>query len=408
MNFIKESADKKPIVDTVFTIVEKAKEAKEKVGEEHVVDATIGSLYDETGKIVAFNTVFNNYDAISKEVKAKYAQSFRGNESYREQVKQWVVKDVELASSVIATPGGTGAVSLVMSEFLEVGETVVLPDIAWGSYQLMAKDKQLKIAQYLMFEDDHFNIESFKQTILPLVGKQNRIVVVINDPCHNPTGYSMSHHEWKEVIAFLNECAKTTPCILLNDIAYIDYAYDLAHSRDYLKTFEAMSDRVMAVIAMSCSKTMTSYGLRCGAAILLASDEESVHQAETVFEKSARATWSNIPNAAMDNFTQVTTTHLQAFLNEKDTYIVLLKERSNIFLSEAKECQLECYPYKEGFFVTIKVEDKELKQRYHEKLMENHIYTVQVNKGIRVAICSLSVEKTKGLAYRMKDILNQL
>lgn len=43
MNFVKESVNQTPIVDTVFSIVAKAKEAKAKVGSENVVDATIGS-----------------------------------------------------------------------------------------------------------------------------------------------------------------------------------------------------------------------------------------------------------------------------------------------------------------------------------------------------------------------------
>ena len=50
MNFVKESVNQTPIVDTVFSIVAKAKEAKAKVGSENVVDATIGSLYDEIGR----------------------------------------------------------------------------------------------------------------------------------------------------------------------------------------------------------------------------------------------------------------------------------------------------------------------------------------------------------------------
>ena len=66
-----------------------------------------------------------------------------------------------------------------------------------------------------------------------------------------------------------------------------------------MEAFNNISEQVMVVVAFSCSKTMTSYGLRCGAAILLAQSAESVRQAEIVFEKSARAIWSNIPNAAM-------------------------------------------------------------------------------------------------------------
>ena len=43
MSFIKSSANKTPIVDTVFSIVKLAKQDIEKNGKENVVDATIGS-----------------------------------------------------------------------------------------------------------------------------------------------------------------------------------------------------------------------------------------------------------------------------------------------------------------------------------------------------------------------------
>ena len=399
MGFVKKSANKTPIVDTVFAIVAKAKEAKAKYGSENVVDATIGSLYNEEGKIVAFDSVFNTFDAIPNANKAAYAASFTGNPDYRALCKEWTLgkAHLDLPCSVIATPGGTGAVSLTMSEFLEVGETVVIPDIAWGSYALMAQDKQLNVARYEMFDGDSLNLSSIKEQINALVGKQNRIVLVVNDPCHNPTGYSMTHSEWEELIEFLNEVGKTTPCILLNDIAYIDYAYDVEKSREYMKVFEKLSDQVMVVIAMSCSKTLTSYGMRCGAAIICANKQEDVREAEIVFEKSARALWSNINNGAMINFVNIIKNHEEEFESEKAKYIDLIKTRSEIFIQEANDCDLPYYPYKEGFFVTLKV-DNAIKQKYHDVLMENNIFTVQVNKGIRVAVCSLPVEKAKGLS----------
>lgn len=407
MSFVKKHANTTPIEDTVFTIVNKAKEAKQTYGEDKVVDATIGSLYDEDGKLVAFTSVFTPYDAIAKERKAKYADSFTGNETFRKQVFDWVTQgaDVKLAHSVIATPGGSGAVALTFEDMLDTGETIVLPDIAWGSYALMASMNNLKTKQYQLFDGNHFHMESFKETCRAVLDTQDKLVVVINDPCHNPTGYSLTINEWKEIVAFLNTCSKQAPVVLLNDIAYIDYAYDLEASRKYLECFNDFSEQVMAVVAFSCSKTLTSYGLRCGAALLLAQTSEAVRSVEIVFEKSARATWSNIPNAAMDNFTYVTTENEQAFLAEKQAHIANLRKRSSIFVEEANACKLPIYPYKEGFFVTVKVEDNALRDIFHEALMKERIFTVKVNKGIRVAVCSLSIEKCYGLAKRMNDIL---
>lgn len=406
MNFIKESADKNPIVDTVFAIVRKANAAKEEFGAENVIDATLGSLYDENGNLVAMDSVYRSFDEITPKQKAGYAAGFLGNGDFRTLCTQWTVGGTNLASSVVATPGGTGAVSLGIGEFLEIGESVVIPDIAWTSYAIMAQDKQLKAVKYSMFdENDRFNLADIKEQVSSLAGKQNRIVLVVNDPCHNPTGYTMSNAEWQELISFLNEVGKTTPCIILNDIAYIDYSYNLAHSRDYMKNFEAMSENVMVVIAMSCSKTLTSYGMRCGAAVIAAKDAESVKQAEIVFEKSARAIWSNVNNGAMHNFCNIMRSHYDEFMAEKAGYIGLLKQRSDIFKAEAAQCNLPLYPYTEGFFITVKV-DNAIKAAYHEALMDNNIFTVQVDKGIRVAVCSLPINKAKGLAKKMKDILD--
>ena len=217
----------------------------------------------------------------------------------------------------------------------------------------------------------------------------------------------MTHQEWNEIVEFLNECSKTGPVVLLNDIAYIDYGTNQDTIRTYFNCFNQFTDNVMAIVAFSISKTCTSYGLRCGAAVLCGKDAKKVREVEIVFEKVARATWSNIPNAAMDNFTWTTTENLDNFLNEKKPYIELIEKRASIFVSEAEKANLDIYPYKEGFFVTLKVEDNQLKQRYHEELMKHHIYTVQVNKGIRVAVCSLPVDKCYGLAQKMKDILDK-
>lgn len=410
MSFVKKKVDVTPIEDTVFAIVKKAKEDIAKSGAENVIDATIGSLYNEKGTIVAFESVFTPYDHIAKETKAAYAGSFVGNDSFRKQVYEWIVGGTgsTLSHSVIATPGGTGAVALTVQEILDEGETLIVPEIAWGSYKLMASMDNLNVKTYSLFDGDHFNLTSFKETCLDVMKTQDKLLMIINDPCHNPTGYSLSMEEWEEVVTFLNECGKQVPVVLLNDIAYIDYSYDLKHARDYIKTFNAFSDNVMAVIAFSCSKSLTSYGLRCGAAILLAQSQEAVRSVEIVFEKAARATWSNVPNAAMDNFTYVTTENYKNYMAEKDGYIALLKERSSIFSSEADACALAYYPYKEGFFVTVRMDDNKLRDRFHDALMEQHIYTVKVNKGIRVAVCSLSTARCKGLAPRMKEILDGL
>lgn len=408
MRFVRNSVDTQPIVDTVFSIVRMAKEDIAKNGAENVVDATIGSLYGEDGKLVALDTVFSSFKNLDNRVLAKYAASFTGNDDFRQEVYDWVLNgNSTLPHEVIASPGGTGAVDMTMSQCLDAGQSVVLPNIAWGSYKLMAGMNGFGIENYDLFDGDVFNIASLKAACQKVMAKQDKLLVVINDPCHNPTGYSMTKEEWAEVVAFLNECGKTHQVVLLNDIAYIDFAYGQEKAKEYFKEFDKISENVAVVVSFSLSKSMTSYGMRCGAAILMAKDEKALEDMKNVFEKSARATWSNINNGAMAMFVDVLENHRDAYNEERRKYVALLKERSSIFVEEAKEVGLKHYPYKEGFFVTLSM-DNETRDKFHAALMENHIYTVKVNQGIRVAVCSLSVEKCKGLAGKMKKILDTI
>ena len=408
MSFVKDSVNKEPIVDNVFTIVSKAKQAIAEYGNDAVVNATIGSLYGEDGKLVALDTVYDSLKNLDNRSMAAYAASFTGNPDFKEQVYEWVLNgNSHLNHEVIATPGGTGAVDMTVSYCLDPGQTLVLPSLAWGSYNLMAQMNNLKTVKYDLFEEGHFNLNSFKKACLSAMEVQDRLVVIINDPCHNPSGYSLSKEEWNEVIAFLNECSKTHSVVLLNDIAYIDFSYQQEKVKEYMNCFDSISDNVVVVIAFSLSKSMTSYGLRCGAAIILAQKEQAVQEVKIVFEKNARATWSNINNGAMNMFVDVMKNHKEEYNEERNQYVSLLKERSDIFVQEAKEVGLKHYPYKEGFFVTLSM-DNETRDKYHQALMDQHIYTVKVNNGIRVAVCSLSVDKVKGLAKRMKDIYDQV
>lgn len=407
MKFVKRNANPTPIVDSVFSVMKLAHQAIEQYGDDAVINGTIGSLCDEDGKLVALKTVFDNYDSISDTRKAAYASSFIGNPDYCTQVYNWVLgnQNYQGFHQVIATPGGSGAVSSTFHSLLDEGETVIIPFIAWGSYTIMAENQGLKFQAYQLFENDSFNLTSFKETCLDVLQKQNKLLVVINDPCHNPTGYSLTLEEWQEIILFLNECAEKAPVILLNDIAYIDYCYDPKNCRNYLSLFNQFSENVVAVIAFSTSKSLTSYGLRCGASIILGTGESHVQEVAIEVEKTARSTWSNIPNAAMDNFVQVTTTHLEEFIREKQYYVDLLQERSNIFLEENKQVGLPLYPYKEGFFITIRMEDNKIRNLYHEELLKHNLFFVKVNRGIRIAICSIPKKKVYGLARKMKDIL---
>ena len=82
----------------------------------------------------------------------------------------------------------------------------------------------------------------------------------------------------------------------------------------------------------------------------------------------------------------------------------MLKQRTDLFIRQAKDCGLELYQSADGFFVTIRVKDNEERDRIHERLVDHHIYTIKVNEGIRVGLCSTPLRIVDGLAEKIKEL----
>ncbi len=404
MGFTRKNADTSRLRDAVYTASTAAKEAMKR-DPDNVVNATVGTLCGEDGKIVAFDSVYRHFDAMDPKIKASYAAGMKGNPEFREAVWDWVTQSVPLGlpHTVIAAPGGTGAIWLTLNTFLEPGDTFLVPDIAWSSYPLIAAQNGLAMAEFPMFAGDRFNLAGLREKLAELAGKQKNLAVVLNDPCHNPTGYSMTRQEWHELTGILNEFALKQPVILVDDVAYLDYGQDLLGVRAYMNEFAGISENVMVSVCFSCSKAFTSYGMRLGTAILMAKDQQDITEAENVMEKTARSVWSSAPNAVMENVVWVLRENREAYLREQQSYVRLLKERSSLFLAEAEACGLAVYPYKEGFFITLRIEGEKA-ARLHQALMREDIYTVLLEKGIRVGICSLPLSRIKGLPARIRQI----
>lgn len=405
MAFLNEISDGKIMVDKVFKAALKAREAKEKYGDDSVVDATLGTLFDENGTFVAFDSVWTPYESIDKIQKAKYAASIQGNPGYRDSVYKWLFGEEEINCEIVVSPGGAGSISSSMHNFLNPGQSVIKPSQGWGPYKTMAKEFNLNLVSYNLFKDNKFDIEDFKQTLSDVMKKEGKVFVIINDPCHNPTGYTMDGSEWDNVIDFVNDLSNDGPVIILNDIAYVDFCPNQEWKKHFLK-YRNLSPNVMALISFSLSKTFTAYGARVGASVAVCNNPIELKKFKDAQIYSARSIWSTCNNSVMELFNLIVNdeTLLNNYLEEKQYYIDLLRERAEIFITESQEVGLELYPFKEGFFATVKVADDK-KEETNLRLQQNNIFCVEVDGGLRVALCSVPKRKLKGLAKKMKEII---
>ena len=396
------------MVDKVFKAAVAANTAKLIYGDS-VVDATLGTLFDEDGNFVAFDSVWNTYETIDKIQKAKYASSIQGNPDFIDSIYDWLFGELndKIQCEIIATPGGAGAISSTLKNLLNPGQTVIKPSPGWGPYKTMAIECDLKLTDYNMFLGEEFDIESFKTTLSNVMEKQGKVLVIINDPCHNPSGYTLSEYEWDKILSFANDLSDKGPVIILNDIAYVDYNSNGNNWKSHFKKFNSLNENVMIVVAFSCSKTLTAYGARVGAQIVITKNSKQLKDFKDAAIYTARSIWSTVNNSAMKLFSTIMKNDdlRNSYIEEKSIYVNLLKERADIFVNEAKAIRLEIYPFVEGFFVTIKVENDIKKSALNMKLQENNIFTVEVDGGLRVAICSVPKRKLLGLAAKIKNIM---
>lgn len=405
MTLLNDLSNGKKMVDKVFKAAIKAREAKEKFGSEQVVDATLGTLFDEDGVFVAYDSVWGPYESISKIQKAKYASGIQGNPGYRKSVYKWLFGEEKMNCEIVVSPGGAGAISSSMHNYLNIGQSIIKPSQGWGPYKTMAGEFGLKLKSYNLFKDGVFDLEDFKSVLTDVMKSEGKVFVIINDPCHNPTGYTMTEEEWDGVIEFVNSLSDQGPVILLNDIAYVDYSLNNEWKKHFLK-YKKLNRNVMALIAFSLSKTFTAYGARVGATVAICNDPVELEKFKDAAIYSARSIWSTCNNSVMELFDKITNDEvlLANYLKEKQYYIDLLKERSDIFITESKDVGLELYPFREGFFATVKI-DNEVKEETNLKLQQNNIFCVEVDGGLRVALCSVPKHKLKGLAKKIKSII---
>ncbi|MFV0255491.1 MAG: aminotransferase class I/II-fold pyridoxal phosphate-dependent enzyme [Erysipelotrichaceae bacterium] len=396
-NFINRKFDGVLNPDAVFATLKRAKDDQ---FPDKVVNATVGSLIGEDGKLVAFKSVYDIYSNLDYKDYASYASGMQGNPDFLAAVAKWILPQGYAGyHRVFATPGGSGSLSLTLDSVTNIGETIIIPDLAWGNYNVMAKLRNLKIANFAMFDDnDSFNVAGLKETIKEVGKYQKRIVIIINDPVHNPSGYSMSQAMWQEIIDFVGTLANDV--VILNDIAYLDYCADKKSGRAYLHKFAELADNTTVVLAASCSKALSMYGVRLGAAIVLGSKLASDTMYNT-FLTISRGIWSSVNNGAMVAFSKIMSENQSEWLLEQESYVSLLKERAEIILKEAKEVNLSLYPYHEGFFITMKLEQKYV-TLVQEALMREHIYVVAIKGGLRIAVCCLPKAKCYGLANSLK------
>ena len=404
MIFAKENGRVIPKEDKVFALSGRAKDAIAAKGKDAVINATIGALLDDNGELVTMASVVDAIKTLSQTDYAEYAP-IAGTPAFQDAVKKALFGNFTPSGyvNVCATPGGTGSITSVIVNYSNEGDAVLTHDWCWANYKNICSQNGRGFAAFRFFDDDgNFNAADLEAKVSELTKTQDQIVLMLNTPAHNPTGYSMTLDDWDAVIGILNKAAcKIT---LFVDVAYIDYAGEDDEVREFMPKLESLGDNVLTIFGYSASKTLAAYGMRCGAIVCMTKNQAAADEFRKVTEFSARATWSNCNRSA-----QVVMGKLYADPDlqkkaddERRGYRDMLLERGKVFEKTLNDNGVKCVPFDAGFFVTIACDDPET---LGAELEKEDIYCVSLAKGIRVSIASISKEKCVKCAETIAKML---
>jgi aromatic-amino-acid transaminase len=382
----------RPSDDPIFALNKEATARRQRG--EPIVNATVGALMDDDGSLSILPTAARAVREVPASEWAPYAPIAGPPDFLRGVIDDLLAGQPELRAAAVAaaSPGGTGALRHAIGNFLEPGQSLLTTSWYWGPYQTLAEEADRRLDTFEMFAGDGLDTKALDQALARQLRTQKRALLFVNDPCQNPTGYSMTDAEWRTVTEILLAQAAQGPVTLLVDCAY--YLYGARDPRAFLAHLRPLLGKVPVLFAWSASKSFTHYGLRVGALVACVADADERRKVEAALSYSCRGTWSNCNRGGMAAVTRLLTDGEMARTchEERAQLKGVLAARVDAFNRLARARGLAYPRYEGGFFVTVFHPDPVAKA---QAMRERGVFVVpQARPGgmgaLRVALCSVA------------------
>jgi aromatic-amino-acid transaminase len=384
MSSLIPSSTGRPGEDPIFAIHAEAVR-REQAGED-VIDASIGALMLDDGRLAVMPTVFEAFQAVDPHRAAGYAP-IAGSPEFLAAVERDVFGVHATGVVSVATPGGTGALHHAVANFLEPGEAVYTSSFYWGPYRTIAEHTGRAIETFTMFDGaGRFNTLAFERGLRALAARQGRLLVLLNFPCHNPTGYSLDDAEWGAVARIVRDVARETPLAFLIDLAYARYG--AAGSESWLRHVSPIAEVAPVLVAWTASKSFAQYGARVGALLALVEDDEERAHVRNALTFSCRGTWSNCNHLGQLAVARLLSDPISSARADADRAQLtqLLATRVEEFNRAATDAELSYPRYEGGFFVSVFTDDPYATAQVCAEL---GVFVVPLRQGaVRVALCA--------------------
>ncbi len=399
-NFLTKTAKDKVSFDQITSISFEVSQYKSKNPDSKIINGTIGMFYDEDEKPFVFEPIRDIYNSFLLQDISTYGYLYP-TPDFSNAIFNLLGLKEEYKKSIYCFPcaGGLNAIHHFAHNFIDNETSIFALNPYWGPYQNILGELGYTIQPINILAKPYFNID--EELFFQSINKTNKekIIILLNIPCQNPTGYTPTLSELKNIknsILKINSIGKKV--LIFFDLVYIHYS-----KLEINDLFEIFSD-LPFFFNFSSSKTLSLYGFRTGAICLYSKDN---FDKEIFIEKmafSARASTGSINNLGYRIIEKFENQNLVFQLKKYWDYVInTLGVRSKKFINILTNYGFNNYRYDEGFFISFFHKNFEIK-KLHELLKQNGIFFIPQPDSIRVAISSIPLNKIDEFENRIKSL----
>ncbi len=369
------------------------------------INATIGAAVEDNGSPMRLESLESKVN-LDPSMVFPYAPSF-GRPDIRARWKSMIqAKNPRIGDQVISLPVVTNAlthgVSMAGYMFANEGEKILVPDLFWGNYNLILNHGYgAELQKYTLFDGDKLNMSAFKTSLNE--GGIGKKILILNFP-NNPTGYSPTVEEAKEIAAILKESAEMgNKLVVFCDDAYFGLVYEEGVEEQSIFSLICNAhENLLAVKIDGPTKEDYVWGFRVGF-ITYGIKGGDVDLYTALEAKTAGAVRGNISNAA--NISQsllLSAFEDPAYQAQKALKFKIMKERYEAVKAALTETKYETYfkalPYNSGYFMCVKLAEGLDGELVRKILIEKYsIGIINLNNVIRVAFSAMAASDAKEL-----------
>ena len=383
----------------------------------HFANGTIGMAVAQ-GTPIELDSYKKNMPSLTPRETVAYAKT-AGNPDLRALWKEKIIeKNPSLKnkqfSLPILVPGLTAVLSYVSDLFVDVDKPLLAADPCWDNYELIvAARRGAEFHQFKCFENGKFNIADLEAKMKADAEKYGSVRVILNFP-QNPSGYSPTVSEAKEIVRIVREIAESGKKVLvLSDDAYFGLNYEDDIEPQSLFAYTAdLHENVLAIKADGPTKEDFAWGFRAGF-VTFASKGLSDAQYTALVTKFMAAIRSSVSCSSTPSQSLVMhALNDEAHNKQKIECRNMLKRRYDLvrkFVNTHTSKVLEPLPFNSGYFMSFHVSTGKAEEIRKALLKEKGIGIIQIDSHtLRVAFSSIDEDKIDSVYTSIYNVADAL